>query len=106
MDGLPGYDAWKLRSPEDDAARYSRRGHGKADASIGIYRYDPVSGSEVEMEFEVRGSLFDGAVDDCEIVQPIGPQFEFTEEEWEQAREILMEAWRDDEPDYPEREDY
>lgn len=110
MDGIPGYDAWKLRTPEDDAAEHyrssGRRHSGNAGATIILHRYDPESGSEVEMKCEVEGSIHARQVDDFQIIQPIGPQFEVTAEEEEEAQLALLESWEDSEPDYPEREDY
>lgn len=91
---MRGLDDYLTSSP------WERRGKaGNGSSSITLYRYDDATGSEVEMEVEVSGTVGPGYVEDVEIIQPIGPQFEVTQDDIEAAAVALQEDWEDRDDD-------
>lgn len=104
MDSIPGYDNWLTREPEQYGPRPAN-----ASTRISLARYNEETDRTVEMWVEVSGFIDDGNVDGLRILQPIGPQFEVTPEEEEEACIALVASWCSDADDYDgpdRREDY
>lgn len=107
---IPGYDAWKLMTPEEDAAwfggRRVRNRRPEVETTFGLVRY--VEERDTSFEVRVRVSAHidaDGYAEEVVFHQPVGPQLEPTAAEEAEAAEALREEWETGGDDYDDEGD-